>query len=60
MKHRCRRDKSDLLHLYMTIGISVAVLFASLFVILTSTPDESVKKWAIGTVGLVCGFWLRR
>lgn len=42
------------------IFISISALLASLFIIIrgsASSPDAT--KWAIGTVGLIIGFWLK-
>jgi hypothetical protein len=42
------------------IGISLVLLIASLFVILSSNYEIAVRNWAFGTIGTVLGFWLRR
>ena len=42
------------------IAISVVLLIASLFVILSSNYELAVRNWAFGTIGTVLGFWLRR
>ena len=43
----------------MIIIVSVAVLTASLYVILSGRYDEGTQKWAFGTVGAIVGFWLK-
>lgn len=45
--------------LVMKIVISLMILGAGLFVLLFGNYDEGTKKWAIGAVGLVTGFWLK-
>ncbi len=41
------------------IGISVIVLGAALFVLLSQKFPDDYNKWAFGMVGLVVGYWLR-
>ena len=42
------------------VGVSVALIVPCLYVILLKqTPSDSVMKWAIGTAGIVIGYWLR-
>lgn len=43
----------------MMIIISLAVLFSSLYIILSGDYDEGSQKWAFGSVGSIIGFWLR-
>lgn len=47
------------LHDVMSVLVSVAVLTAALFVILSNRYDDATKKWAYGVAGLVIGFWLK-
>ena len=42
----------------MQIIMSLAVAGVALYVLLKS-PDESLRKWASGALGLVLGYWLR-
>ena len=42
----------------MAIVVSVAVLGASLYVILTKKFSPESDKWAYGAVGTITGFWL--
>jgi len=39
--------------------ITIVLLGASLFVILSKQYDATVKHWAYGTVGTLIGYWLR-
>lgn len=39
--------------------ISVILVSASLYIILSSSLAQSEKHWASGTVGMILGFWLR-
>ena len=41
------------------IAISLIVLFAALYIILSNRYDDSNTKWAFGMVGLVVGYWLK-
>ncbi|WP_421724128.1 hypothetical protein [Bauldia sp.] len=43
----------------MTIVVSVVVLGAALYVILSAAYAEDTAKWAYGAVGTVVGFWLK-
>lgn len=43
----------------MQVLISVALLVASLYVILSKEYDSKDKHWAYGTVGTLLGFWLK-
>jgi hypothetical protein len=45
--------------LAMEILISVVVLVAALYVILSKRYTPTDKHWAYGTVGLIVGFWLK-
>lgn len=44
---------------WMQPAVSLIVLAASLFVILSGSYGESYAKWAFGSVGLILGYWLR-
>lgn len=43
----------------MQIVVSVLVLAAGLWVMLSGRYDADVEKWAAGAVGTVVGFWLK-
>ena len=45
--------------LVMKILISIALLAATLFVILSKRYDSKDKHWAYTTIGLIVGFWLK-
>jgi len=42
----------------MQVGISILVIAASLFVILSKRYAPRDKHWAYATVGTILGFWL--
>jgi hypothetical protein len=44
---------------WMQIGITLLLLAASLFVILSSRYEAKDKNWAYATVGTLVGFWLK-
>lgn len=57
-----REDKTitpDRLITFVRIGISLIVLIAALYVILSQKLPADYIKWATGMVGLVVGYWLR-
>jgi hypothetical protein len=41
------------------VVVSLLILFAGLFVIFWGSYPDAIIKWAIGTVGIVVGYWLR-
>ena len=41
------------------IVISIALLGAALFIILSERYDSNSKHWAFATVGTILGFWLK-
>jgi hypothetical protein len=43
----------------MQIVVSVIVLAAGLWVMLSGRYDADVEKWAAGAIGTVVGFWLK-
>jgi hypothetical protein len=45
---------------WVQIIISVALLVASLFVVLSRKYEPKDKHWAYGTIGILVGFWLRQ
>jgi len=47
-------------HLAMQIIISVVVLGASTFIILSHSFDAKDKHWAYGSVGTILGYWLKK
>jgi hypothetical protein len=50
--------RGPLRRLIMQAIVSLAVLAASLFIILTNGFDSG-KHWAYGSVGMVVGYWLK-
>jgi uncharacterized membrane protein len=44
----------------MKVLVSVVILIAALFVILSKNYDAKAKHWAYGMVGLIMGFWLKQ
>jgi hypothetical protein len=43
----------------MQIAVSILLLGAALFVILSQRYDDSSKHWAFATVGTIIGYWLK-
>ena len=52
------RDR-DRIKFGMQVAISLILLSASLYVILTPTFASGDKKWGFATVGTIVGFWLK-
>jgi molecular chaperone DnaK (HSP70) len=55
-----RGQASEYVHLAMQVLVSIVLLAATLFVVLSKKYDAKDKHWAYGTVGLVIGFWLNQ
>ena len=43
----------------MQVIVSLLVLTAALYIILSMKYGESEQKWATGSAGLIVGFWLK-
>jgi hypothetical protein len=43
----------------MQITVTLILLLASLFVILSAQYDAHSKHWAFATVGTILGYWLK-
>ena len=41
------------------VVVSVSILGAALFVILSQRYPDDYAKWAFGVIGVVIGYWLR-
>ncbi len=41
----------------MAFVISVVVLLCALYVVLSHNYDDNSKKWAIGIIGTIVGWW---
>lgn len=57
-----REDKTttpDCVITVVRIGISLIVLTAALYVVLSQEFSNDYTKWATGMVGIVVGYWLR-
>jgi len=44
----------------MQIAVSLCLLGAALYAILSLRYDVNTKHWAFATAGTILGFWLRR
>ncbi len=42
----------------MRVVVSLVVLAAALYVILSQNYESDTQKWAFGAVGMVIGYWL--
>ena len=54
-----RPNRNSKASVWMVIVVSLALLGAALFIILTDSYPDSHSKWAFGMVGLIAGYWLR-
>jgi len=45
---------------FMIVAVSVCVLAASLYIILSRAYDDSAQKWAYGAVGMIVGHWFKK
>ena len=60
VKHEQDSDVTVQVRQFMIVTVSIVVLAASLYIILSRAYDESAQKWAYGAVGLVTGHWLKK
>lgn len=44
---------------FMPTVVSLSVLVASLYIILSASYGDAQNKWAYGSVGMILGYWLR-
>ena len=49
---------SESIRLGMTFTVTILVLAASLYIILTKKYADADKKWAYGAIGTILGYWL--
>jgi hypothetical protein len=42
----------------MAVLVSLVILVAGLFVVLSGSYKQDTEKWAFGAIGLVIGYWL--
>jgi hypothetical protein len=42
----------------MQVILSLIVLAAALYVILSKKYEDAAQKWAYGAIGMILGFWL--
>ncbi len=55
------RSKLPVGHIWMPMIISIIVLVSALFVILSKNAyGETQQKWAIGVIGTIIGYWLKK
>jgi len=47
------------IRLFVAITISILVLLAGLYIVLSSEQPEESKKWAFGSIGTIMGYWLK-
>jgi hypothetical protein len=43
----------------MMVVVTIVVLAAALYVILSRAYDAGAQKWAFGAIGTIVGFWLK-
>lgn len=43
----------------MSVVVSLTILVASIYIILSSKYDEGTQKWAFGVIGSIIGFWFK-
>jgi len=51
-------EKDGTAKLWMRFTVTVVVLAAAIYVILSEDYDDEGKKWAYGTIGIILGYWL--
>ena len=51
---------SSLVPLIMQVVVTLALLAAGLFIVLSSSYTPQAQHWGYGTLGSILGFWLKR
>ena len=54
-----RAGRDDQLRATMQVGVSIAILAAGLWVILSGRYGADAERWAAGSIGTVVGYWLK-
>ncbi len=49
---------TDLMKLIAQLAITVILLGAALYVILSKRYPSAIQEWAFGVIGVVLGYWL--
>lgn len=52
--------RQEALHTYVRIGLTLLVILAALFVVLSRSYGDAEQKWAFGAIGTVLGYWLKQ
>ncbi len=52
-------DDLKKLRLKTQIGITSVLGVVSIYILLTQPDNSSLQKWAIGTLGIIVGYWLK-
>ena len=43
---------------WMAVGISLVVLAAGLYIVLSQKYSSDAQKWAFGIIGVIVGYWV--
>ncbi len=57
---RHERSAKARVELFLRGAVSLAILLAGLFVILSGGYDAAVRQWAYGALAMLLGYWLKR
>lgn len=52
-------DELKKLRLKVQIGVTATLGIFSMGIIVLEPADSSLVKWAIGTIGIIIGYWLK-
>lgn len=52
-------EKRKQLRDYISFLVSLIVLIAALFVILSGLYEDGTQRWAFGAIGTIVGYWLQ-
>lgn len=59
MEPIAQRGSPELLFAWIRTLVSLSILAACLYIILSQQFPSDTTKWAYGMVGVVTGYWLR-
>ncbi len=57
---RHERSAKARTEIFLRGTVSLAILLAGLFVILSGGYDPAVRQWAYGALAMLLGYWLKR
>lgn len=58
-EHRSRYTRHAKIRVTMQVVLSLALLGAGLYILISGGYEHATQEWATGWIGVVVGYWLR-